>query len=268
MYLNYFKENYDIRSGPEGVMDAVRERKLYGSDFIKTATTGGVLHGIESKIDVSFWADDELEAMATEAHRIGMHIACHAHGNEGIYRATKFGIDTIEHGSLMTEETADLMVKKGTYLVPTHSALHNLQQSDILKQMPSEVQRKTIDTGKQLMENHKMAFKKGVLIAIGTDAGTPGNYHGKTGTEVKFMVENVGMTPTQAMQAATIHGAKAIQMDDKIGSLEVGKIADIVISNKNPLEDITILENPKNFSHVIKDGKIMVEKARIIYFKE
>ncbi|MHA1220626.1 MAG: amidohydrolase family protein, partial [Candidatus Heimdallarchaeota archaeon] len=102
MYLNYFKENYDIRSGPEGVMDAVRERKLYGSDFIKTATTGGVLHGIESKIDVSFWTDEELQAMATEAHRIGMHIACHANGNEGIYRATKFGIDTIEHGSLMT----------------------------------------------------------------------------------------------------------------------------------------------------------------------
>ena len=266
MYIDYLKEYYNTYTGVDGVKHAIRERKAFGSDFIKTHTTGGVLHGIESKLERSYWMDEELIAIKEEAHRLDMHIAVHAHGREGIYRAVEADFDTIEHGSFMDEETADLMVKKGTYLIPTQAAIHGLLQSDILQQMPPEVQAKTKETGKAARENHKMAFEKGVQIAIGTDAGTPGNFHGKTGTEVKFMVENVGMTPVQAMQAATIEGAKAIWMEEKIGSIEVGKIADIVVANKNPLEDISVVENYKNFSHVIKDGIVMVEKGKIVYF--
>jgi len=265
-YVEYYRKYYEIPPGIDGLRHAIRERKMYGADFIKTATTGGVLHGIESKLEKSFWLDEELITMVEEAHRLDMHVACHAHGREGIYRAVKFGIDTIEHGSFIDEEAADLMIKKGTYLIPTHAALINLMKSDILNQMPPEVQLKTKETAKVQREAHKMAFKNGVKIAIGTDAGTPGNFHGRTGEEVKFMVDYVGMTPIQAMQAATIEGAKAIWMDDKIGSIEVGKFADIVVCSKNPLEDISIITNPKNFTHVIKDGKIMVEKGSICYF--
>ncbi|NHJ05410.1 MAG: amidohydrolase family protein [Candidatus Heimdallarchaeota archaeon] len=265
-FIDYYRKTYEVPTGVDGIKHTIRERKMLGADFIKTATTGGVLHGIESKLEKSFWMDEEIEAMVEEAHRLDMHVACHAHGREGIYRAVKFGIDTIEHGSFVDEETATLMVKNGTYLIPTQAALINLMNSDILEQMPPEVQRKTKETANVQREAHQMAFKKGVKFAIGTDAGTPGNFHGKTGYEIKFMVDFVGMTPVQAMQAATIEGARAIWMDDKIGSIEIGKFADIIVSAKNPIEDISVITNPMNFTHIIRDGKIMVEKGKITYF--
>jgi len=119
-----------------------------------------------------------------------------------------------------------------------------------------------------MMENHKMAFEKGVLFAVGTDAGTPGNYHGNSAAEITCMVKNVGMTPTQALQAATIEAAKAIRMDEKIGSIEETKFADLVVCNGNPLQNISILEHQKNFEYVIKDGIIMVEQGALTYFKQ
>ena len=264
--INYYKNIGEVKAGIEGVMHAVRERKAMGADFIKTLTTGGVLHGQESKLGTSLFTDEELEAMVKEAHRIGMHVASHAHGLEGIYRAVKAGIDSIEHGSFLDEETADLMVKKGTFLVPTQAALIHLLESDILAQLPPEVQVKTKETAVSQQESHKIAYEKGVQIAVGTDAGTPGNFHGKAASEVKYMVENIGMTPSQALQAATIVGAKCVHIDDKVGVIEKGKIADILICNKNPLDDISLIENPKNFTHIIKDGKVMVEKGIITYF--
>ncbi len=264
--VNFSKENYQVRAGVDNVKHAVRDQKNEGADFIKTATTGGVLHGIESKVSFSLWTHEELVAMREEAHRLGMHVACHAHGTPGILAAAEAKLDTIEHGSYMTEEAADLMVRNGTYLVPTQTAAMSLVSPDLMKIMPPEVQKKTIEVDKKMKESHKLAFEKGVKIAIGTDAGTPGNYHGNTGYEVKLMVDDVGMTPTQALQAATLEGAKAIWMDEDIGSIEKGKLADIVICEKNPIEDISVITNPKNFSHVIKDGKIMVEKGILTYF--
>ncbi|MHA1441144.1 MAG: amidohydrolase family protein, partial [Candidatus Heimdallarchaeota archaeon] len=112
------------------------------------------------------------------------------------------------------------------------------------------------------------AFEKGVLFALGTDAGTPGNLHGETAQELRFMVENVGMTHVQALQTATINGARAIQREETIGSIEVGKFADIVICKKDPTKDVTILENLSNISHVVKDGKVMVENGKIVYFSK
>ncbi|MHA1419993.1 MAG: amidohydrolase family protein, partial [Candidatus Heimdallarchaeaceae archaeon] len=142
----------------------------------------------------------------------------------------------------------------------------SLVSPTLMKIMPPEVQKKTIEVDKQMKISHKLAFEKGVKIAIGTDAGTPGNYHGNTGNEVRLMVEDVGMTPTQALQAATIEGAKAIWMDEQIGSIEKGKFADLLICNQNPIEDINRITNYKNFSHVIKDGKVMVKNGKIVYF--
>lgn len=263
---DFLREFYETKSGVEGVIHAVRERNWQGSDFIKTATSGGVLHGIESKLDMSFWTEEELEAMVNEAHRIGMHLACHAHGREGIYHAAKAGIDTIEHGTFIDEESADIIIKKGLYLVPTQAALTNLNKSDINKQMPPEVQRKIKEAAETSLENHQMAFKKGVKFALGTDAGTPGNFHGETAQEVRYMVENVGMSPIQALQIATIEGARAIKLEEKIGSIKQGKIADIIICSKDPISDVTILENIKNITHVIKDGIIMAEKGKLTYF--
>jgi imidazolonepropionase-like amidohydrolase len=264
--INFERENDQVLFGVDAVKHAVRDLKYRGAQFVKTATTGGVLHGIESKVSFTLWTEEELEAIVEEAHRNDMHVACHAHGKAGIIKATKAGIDTVEHGSFLDEEAVDLMVKHKTYLIPTQTAAMSLVSPTLMKIMPPEIQKKTIEVDKQMKISHKLAFEKGVKIAIGTDAGTPGNYHGNTGNEVRLMVEDVGMTPTQALQAATIEGAKAIWMDEQIGSLKKGKLADLVICNQNPLEDINRITNYMNFSHVIKDGKIMVENGKIVYF--
>ncbi|MHA1356130.1 MAG: amidohydrolase family protein [Candidatus Heimdallarchaeota archaeon] len=265
--IDYFAKVGEVITGRDGVMHAVRTRKREGADFIKTLTTGGVLHGTESKVSMSLWTDDELDAMVTEAHRLGMHLASHAHGAAGIITAVKAGIDTIEHGSFIDEEGCKLMIQNGTYLVPTQAALSNLKKPEILDQTPA-TQRKVLYVGKISIECHKEAFEKGVLFALGTDAGTPGNFHGETAQELRFMVENVGMTHVQALQTATINGARAIQREETIGSIEVGKFADIVICKKDPTKDVTILENLSNISHVVKDGKVMVENGKIVYFSK
>jgi len=264
--IAWARENDQVVAGVDNVKHAIRDLKFRGATYIKTATTGGVLHGIESKVSFSLWTEEELQAIVEEAHRNDMHIASHAHGKAGIDKATIAGIDTIEHGSFMDEESADLMIKNGTYLIPTQMAAMGLVSPDLLKTMPPEIQKKTLEVDKAMKINHRMAFEKGVKIAIGTDAGTPGNYHGNSGTEVVLMVKDVGMSPIQALQASTIEGAKAIWMDEKIGSIDKGKLADMIVCDKNPLEDITIIENPQNFTHIIKDGEIMVEKGAIIYF--
>ncbi len=264
--IDFEREVSVVKAGVDNIKYAVRDQKRLGADFIKTATTGGVLHGMESKVSMVLWTDEELVAIREEAHRLGMHVGCHAHGDDGIQAAVRAGIDTIEHGSFISEESAKMMVEKGTYLIPTRLAIACLASSNIHKQMPPEVQKKIMECYNGEKERHTMAFEKGVKIAIGTDAATPGNFHGCTGLEVKLMVDDYGMTPVQAMQAATIEGARAIWLDDKIGSIEKGKFADIVISDKNPLENIDVVTDPKNFSHVIKDGKVMVERGRITYF--
>jgi imidazolonepropionase-like amidohydrolase len=265
--LEYERKLMEVKTGADGVKHAVRDRKHSGADFIKTLTTGGVLHGIESKVGTSLFVDEELSAIVEEAHRLGMHVACHAHGRQGIYKAAIAGIDTIEHGSYIDEEIAKLMIQKGLYLIPTQIAGLSLAKPEILEQMPPEVAEKTKTVVSAVLENHKMAFNKGVRFAIGTDAGTPGNHHGGTASEIRNMVENVGMTTTQALQAATIESAKAIKKDDMLGSIEQGKFADLVVCDLNPLEEIATLQDSRNFAYIIKDGKIMVKQGQITYFK-
>ncbi|MFX0008581.1 MAG: amidohydrolase family protein [Candidatus Hermodarchaeota archaeon] len=265
--IEYYGKLTEVITGIDGIKHAVRDRRRSGADFIKTITTGGVLHGITSKVDTSLFLDEELLAMTEEAHRLEMHVACHAHGREGAYKAVKGNIDTIEHGTLIDEETMDLMIKKQTFLIPTHTAALGIKKPDILKQLPPEVKIKIEKVVQEMIINHKLAFEKGVLFAIGTDAGTPGNPHGSTTFEIINMINNVGMTTTQALQAATLQASKAIRMDNKIGSIEEGKFADIIICNGNPIEDISVLTEPNNLLYVIKDGIIMVERGKITYFK-
>ncbi len=264
--INFDREHDQVPYGVDAVKHAVRDLKYRGAQYVKTATTGGVLHGMESKVSFTLWTEEELVAIVEEAHRNDMHVASHAHGKAGIVKAVKAGIDTIEHASFLDEEAVDLLLKNDTYIIPTQTAAMSLVSPTLMQMMPPEVQKKTIEVDKQMKISHKLAFERGVKIAIGTDAGTPGNYHGNTGNEVRLMVEDVGMNTTQALQAATIEGARAIWMDEKIGSIEKGKFADILICNQNPLENINHITDYKNFSHVIKDGKIMVENGQIVYF--
>ncbi|MFX0205315.1 MAG: amidohydrolase family protein [Candidatus Hodarchaeota archaeon] len=263
-WLNFLRQ-YEEVSGVDGVIHAVRDRKRDGSDFIKTATTGGVLHGQESKIELSLWNDDELKAMVTEAERLGLHVAAHAHGSLGIHNAVKAGIHTIEHGSMITEETASIMIQKGTYLVPTQLAVtffDNLPP-EVKKTFPPEAIEKGESLTKKAIENHKMAFEKGVNIALGTDAPIDSE-HGNSARELTLLVKNIGMTPAKALQTATINSARAIRMEEELGSIEVGKFADLIVVNGNPLEDITLLEKLDNLDYVIKDGTIMAQQGKLI----
>jgi len=255
----------DIAAGPYGVIEAVRDRKATGSDLIKTMTTGGVLHGQESQLDRSLWTEEELEAMVTEAHRLGMRVAVHAHGLHGIIKAAKAGVDTIEHGSFMNEEAAELMKQQGIILVPTQASEFS-SKDELMDQLAPEVREKTIAVDKAMIENHRMAYEKGVKIACGTDAGVPGNPHGTSARELVLYVKHLGMTPAEAIATATITAAEALGLQDQIGTIEAGKTADLVILKKDrdPLQEISILEDVQNILCVVKSGKIVIEKGKII----
>jgi imidazolonepropionase-like amidohydrolase len=235
-----------------------------GSDFIKTTTTGGVLHGQGSKVETSLWRDEELSAMVSEVERLDMHIASHAHTPIGIDNAVKAGVHTIEHGTMISEETAKIMTDKGTWLIPTQLAGTFIYKigPDIKKTFNPEIITKWEEVSKQMVKSHKRAFELGVNIALGTDSPV-GNDHGESAKEITLMVKNIDMTPVQALQCATINAAKAIKVDDMLGSIEPKKLADLIIVNGNPLNDISLLEVRENIEKVIKDGKIMAENGKL-----
>lgn len=251
-------------SGVDGVTHAVRDRVMVGSDFIKTLTTGGIMHGVKSKVDKSLFNEDELMAMVQEAHRNGIHVASHAHGDDGIRIALDAGIDTIEHGSMMTEETAKEMVKLGRYLIPTHRAYADRHNPESLTKTDPDVVKKMNEVVDVMLDCHKMAFEKGVKFALGTDSGCEGTPHGTSAVEIELMISEVGMNSVQALQCATVESAKAIQLDGEIGSIEVGKIGDIVVVNANPIEDVTVLQDLRNIDYVIKDAVTVAEKGNLI----
>ncbi len=251
----------------DGVIHAVRDRRSEGSDHIKTTTTGGVVHGKGSDVNLSLWRDEELEAMVSEAERLGMYVAAHAHADSGIAAAVRTGVRSIEHCSMPTEETLDNMVKMGTYLVATQSAVNfiNFAPEKVKAMLPPEIISKWKRVSQHANENHKLALEKGIPIALGTDAPVAGD-HCHSPLELKLLVENVGMSPLQAIEAGTMTAARVIRMEDQLGSIEVGKLADLVILEKSPDADITIFEDLNNIHAVLKDGKIISEKGRLNHY--
>ena len=178
-----------------------------------------------------------------------MWVAVHAHGAEGMKRAIKAGVDSIEHGTFMDLEAMDLMIENGTYYVPTISAGEFVaEKSKIDNFFPEIVRPKAASVGPQISGTFKKAFEKGVKIAFGTDAGV--QKHGTNWKEFVYMVEN-GMPEMKAIQSATMETAKLLRIEDKLGSIESGKLADLIAVKGNPIEDISVLEN---VDVVIKDG--------------
>ncbi|MCE7737006.1 MAG: amidohydrolase family protein, partial [Candidatus Heimdallarchaeota archaeon] len=257
------QRKHEVISGPDGVKHAVRERKRSGSDFIKTTTTGGVLHGMESQLDRSLWTQEELKAMVDEAERLGMHVAAHAHGNEGIYQATLAGVRSIEHCSMPTEETLKLMKKKNTYLVATHSPQFLLEDPDLIKKLVPEIIQKGRTVLAKRSEAHKLAYDMGIKIALGTDAPV-GRDHCHSPTELSLMVKNIGVTPAEALKMATINAAEAIKLEEQVGSITKDKFADFLILSKDPLVDVDVIANKDNIESVIKDGRIVSKKGILI----
>jgi imidazolonepropionase-like amidohydrolase len=225
--------------GPDAVRSAVRRQFRAGARSIKVIATGGVLTpGIA--VDFTAFTPEELDAAVDEAHTWNRPVAAHAHGRTGITNAVRAGVDSIEHGSQITPETARLMKEKGTFHVPTITALRQIIEH------PDEVPAYALAKAQQMAEFARESFRRtsrgGVRIACGTDAGTPFNPHGSAPLEVVRMVE-WGLAPLAALQAATSNAATLLR-DDSIGSVEPAKAADLVLFDGNPLDDVEVVLKP------------------------
>jgi imidazolonepropionase-like amidohydrolase len=242
-----------VINSPEEARQAVRQRYKDGSDMIKITATGGVLSIAKDGSGPQF-TDEELKAIIETAKDYGMHTAAHAHGTEGMKRAVMAGITTIEHGTKMTDEIMELMKQKGTYYVPTITAGKFV--ADKAKEpgyYHPLVVPKALEIGPQIQQTFGKAYKKGVKIAFGTDAGVfP---HGENGKEFGYMVE-AGMPAMETIKSATIVAATVLGMSDKVGTIEVGKLADIVATDENPLTNIKTMEK---VSFVMKDGIVHLQ---------
>jgi len=252
--------NQSLTSDPgpaEGIVNsvndaskAVRFRYKEGADLIKITATGGVLSNAKNSQNPQL-TEEEISQIVNMAKDYGFKVAAHAHGSEGIKRAVRAGVHSIEHGTLMDDEGMRLMREKGTYYVPTIIAglwvAEKAQDPDFF---PELVRPKAAEIGPQIKSTFGKAYQAGVKIAYGTDTGV--SAHGNNATEFKHMVE-AGMPPMKAIQSATIEAAKLLGEYDQLGSLVQGKIADIIAVNGNPIEDITALEE---VDFVMKSGKI------------
>tara|TARA_R110001632_G_scaffold43376_1_gene109857 strand:+ start:15389 stop:16669 length:1281 start_codon:yes stop_codon:yes gene_type:complete len=229
---------------------AVRQRYKNGADCIKITATGGVLSVAKSGDNPQFTIE-EIKAICETAKDYGMHVAAHAHGDEGMKRAILGGVKTIEHGTYMSDETMELMKKYDAYLVPTITAGKEVEEKAKIKGFyPAIVVPKALAVGPQIQGTFARAYKKGVGIAFGTDAGV--FKHGNSGKEFGYMVE-AGMPAMEAIQSATITNAKILLMQKEIGQIKKGFLADIIAVNDDPTKEISTMEN---VIFVMKDGKV------------
>ena len=249
--LKYHVVGDGVADGIAGVQQKVRQNIKYGADLIKICATGGVL----SKGDdpqASQYTLEEMRAIVADSHRLGRKVAAHAHGSQGILWATEAGVDSIEHGSYINDEAITAMKKNGTYLVPT------LYLEDWMLEkgsLPPFYHQKMVDVSAVAKNNIKHAMQAGVKIALGTDAAV--YPHGLNAHELDVYVNQLGMTPLAALQSTTINAADLMNWTAKTGTLEPGKWADIIAVDKNPLEDVRVLQNVK-----------FVMKAGVVYKNE
>ncbi|MBY5991244.1 metal-dependent hydrolase family protein [Ferrimonas balearica] len=237
-----------VISGPHQARDAIRQRYKEGSDVIKLTVTGGVLSLAKSGDNPQFMTD-ELEAIMAAAKDYNYVVAVHAHGAEGMKRAVAAGVHSVEHGTYMDDEVIQLMKRHGTWYVPTISA--GRWVADHVDQYPAIVRPKAMAVGPQIQKTFATAYAAGVKIAFGTDAGVfP---HGLNGREFVYMVE-AGMPPMAAIQSATLSAAQLLRIDDELGSVEAGKLADLVAVEGNPLEEIALMTDVR---FVMKDGQVV-----------
>ncbi|MGH2496711.1 MAG: amidohydrolase family protein [Ktedonobacteraceae bacterium] len=252
-----FAGMYREADGVDEVRKAAREQLKAGANVIKVMATGAVMTPGEEP-GASQYALDEMRAAAEEAHKVGRKMAAHAHGSAGILTAVQAGADTIEHGSLLCDspEAIRLMAERGVFLVPTLAA-------GIMSQHAQDIPAFMAEKDQRLLEAHhrsvRMALEAGVPIAMGTDAGVPFVRHGDNAIELPLMVD-AGLTPMQAIIASTSSAARALGLAGEIGAIEVGKRADLLILDGDPLRDIEIVTRKERIRMVVQDGKIVTAK--------
>lgn len=243
-----------ICSGADDCQRAVRQQVKNGSDFIKVMATGGVTSDVNSGTGEAF-TPEELKAIVTTAHSLGRKVAAHAHSAEGINAALRAGVDSIEHGTFLDDESIRLLKQNGAYLVATISVgdvlLHKV--NDPTSPYPAVVRAKAREVVPHLSSSTAKAFRAGVKIVFGTDASEP--EHGRNADEFLSLVK-AGLPPMEAIKAATVNAAALLGLSTQIGSIEAGKAADIIATDRSPLADISELQRVRFVMHngtVVRD---------------
>jgi imidazolonepropionase-like amidohydrolase len=242
-----------VCDGPDEVRKRMREVLRAGADVVKVMVTGGVMSANDRPEHPQF-SREELEVMVEEASYRGIHLMAHAHGAIGIKNALKAGIKSIEHGTFLDEECLDLLLEKDGWLVPTLLVNQHNQELAERGELPEFSHGDSLKVAQLLEENVKIAYQAGVKLAMGTDSGIAP--HGQNLRELSLLC-GIGMTPMEAIQAGTMYAAELLGWASKIGTLERGKLADVVVSKKDPLAHIESLGDPENMNLVIKDGEVV-----------
>jgi imidazolonepropionase-like amidohydrolase len=253
---DYYEGLYRVADGQNEIRKAVREQVKHGADWIKIGVTGAVLveHG---EPGLTLFNEDEIQTLVEESTKFGRPVAAHAHGADGIRKAIRAGVRTIEHGTFLFQDpaTIQLMAEQGIFLVPTLKVGWDVilaKDSNI----PAWILEKNKATQGEAELSLKMAYEAGVPIAMGSDVGTPLNFHGENGLEIYWM-QQAGMSAMDALVAATGNAARALGCDSWLGTLETGKVADLIVVDSNPLEDLRVLADKNHLQFVMKDGQVV-----------
>jgi imidazolonepropionase-like amidohydrolase len=245
----YGVKEMSVADGPWEVRRMVRQHVKFGVDLIKTCSTGGVLSK-GTKLGSTEYTLEELQAMVHEAHAHGRKVAVHAHGTVGINNAIRAGVDSVEHASFLDEESIKLAKERGTvFVMDVYVTEHILSEGEQNGMSPESIEKER-QVGSMQRENFTKAHRAGVKMVFGTDSAV--YPHGNNGKQFAYMVR-FGMSPLEAIQAATINAAELLGVSELVGQLSVGRKADLVAVTGNPIEDISLLEN---IEFVMKDGEV------------
>ena len=255
-----------ICDGPDECRKKVREVIRAGADWVKIATTGGVGTPIGGPL-VRQFSPEEVQMIVDTAHAAGKPVMSHAYGGEGVKICLDAGVDSIEHGAALSDDLIEQMVRQGTWLVPTFTVLRRIVA--LGRREPSPLPPYMLPKALKLLEYQAESFQKalraGVKMAMGTDLGSFG--HGQNAGELAYLVE-AGMTPMQAIVAATQMGAKCMGLGDRVGVLREGMLADLLVVDGDPLEDVSILQDANRLRLVMKDGQIYKDMLGLPAFAE
>ena len=258
----YYDGMYREADGPESVRLATREQIKAGADWIKVLATGAVLTPDESPSAATFGLD-ELQMAVAEAAKAGRPVAAHAHGIDGIRNAVTAGVRTIEHGTYLHRDpqVMETMAERGIYLVPTLKAGFDVIYGD-RPGIPDWIVEKSKAVQEDALLSLRRALEMGVPIAMGTDAATPYNFHGENAMELVWMAE-AGLAPMQCITASTANAARALGWESWLGTVEAGKVADLLVTTRNPLANLRHLADRNAIAMVFKNGEIVARQPTL-----
>jgi imidazolonepropionase-like amidohydrolase len=244
--------------GPDQLRRAAREQIKAGADNVKLIASGGILTP-GTNIGNPQFTVEEMRAAVEEAHFAGKTANAHAHGAEGIKRATQAGVDSVEHCYFIDPEGIDMMLARGTVLVATSAAVRNVVSYGVAAGIPQHMVVKAESAINAHVSGFKAAHKAGVRLAMGTDSGVPFTRHGNNPDELQHLVA-MGLSPQEAIRVATLDGARLLNLQDRIGSLDEGKNADLVVVDGDPMADIAILRAPDRIRRVVLNGQTVLNR--------